>query len=134
VYYSYFRLVLFLSPLLIKTPHLLHAPPTNYSCTPIFYFPLLSFFKIILSFYKFIYLFYLKKQKEQIYLKIIKIAKKIEKNLKDKNVLFYFIVYVQSLAPCDTYFLKIPKYFLFFWCMSGPSRRVTLFFQVIQKI
>jgi len=94
VYYSYFRLVSFLPPLLIKTPHLLHATPTNYSCTPIFYFPLLSFLNNLL-FYLFIYLFI---KKETKYLKIIKITN-IEKS---KKCSFKVLLCLSGRSRCVT--------------------------------
>jgi len=49
-----FYILLATPPLLIKTPHLLHVPPANYSCTPRFCFPLSSF--LINLFFLFIYL------------------------------------------------------------------------------
>jgi len=56
-------------PLLIKTPHLLHVPPTNYSCTPMFCFPLSSslinllfyLFTFLLLLFIFVFFLFLKK-------------------------------------------------------------------------
>jgi len=61
-------------------------------------FLLLSFFVI----YLFIIIFILKRENENIlnYKKL----KKIEKNLKTKNVLFCFVVSVRLPASCDTHF------------------------------
>ena len=73
---------------------------------PLFCFPLLSLLNNIILLFIYLSYYYLKKEK---YLKIIKITN-IEKN---KKKVLLFIVSVRSLAPCDTYFVKILKLFSF---------------------
>jgi len=101
-------------PPLMNTPHLLHVPPTNYSCTFISCFSLSSFlvklflfiyfYFVLLLFYYYLFIFiFLQNQIFENYKKLqyIKINKKFS---------FIFIVSVWSLASCDTFVQIIQKY------------------------
>jgi len=58
---------------------------------------------------------------------------KTEKS-KNKNGLFYFIVSVRSLAPCDTYFLKNTKNsFISLLVSVRPLASWDTIFQIISK-
>ena len=64
---------------------------------------------IIFFCYLFIIIIFILKRENENILNYKKLQKKIEKNLKTKNVLFCFVVFVRSPAPCDTHFQKYQK-------------------------
>ena len=82
---------------------------------PIFCFPLLSLLNNFILLFIYLSYYYLKKTNIFENYKNYKYRKKIK-----KKVLLLFIVFVQSLALCDTYFLKILKIFSFLLIYVRP--------------